>query len=334
MDILKTCTSNIIEKEKIDLDLLKNTIDLLYLIEQDTIISETELTKKLKLDAEQIKKIINILAKKNYIKISKAQALSLYSLTEEGKRYFIKILRIFSDSNFKLEPNYYEKFFKKKGAPPFLGFMIADKDGKTLNTTEVYDGVFKEYIVPEYERTQADHELIPMFINALEKFAAEINIQNLTDFKLKGTNIKMQTFRYDFFTVTLFMNANTNTRSFKDEIYEWFNTLFKIHEREFQKSYYSGEVSSLLQIRSQWKKWLHDLNQKYNDLAINLNIFDIRQSVSLYEKLEKISRDFNIKYSIMIQKIKQLKKALMKAVYEENYHDIRTIAKDLSKLNL
>ena len=179
-----------------------------------------------------------------------------------------------------------------------------------------------------------DLELIPMFISALEKFSSEINIQNLSGFKLKGTNIKMQTYRYDLVTTTFFMNANTNIKSVIDEINDWFENLLKKNEKEFERSIYSGDVSWLVQLSNEGRKWLDGLNQKYKEMAINLDIFDFRQATDLYEKLENISANINVKYSIFIQKIKNLKNNLLKAVYEEKFQDIRNIAKNIRDLKV
>jgi GTPase SAR1 family protein len=334
MDILKTCTSKLVDIEIIDLNLLKNTIDLLYYIRQEIVISKTDLLKKLRITDEILNHIIEILENKNYIKISKAQELPLFSLTDKGKKYFEIILNNFSLEGFKFETNYYETVLEKKEIPPFLGFMIADKDGKTLMTTEVYDGIFDKFFKSEDQEIQTDYELIPMFISALEKFSSEINIQNLSGFKLKGTNIKMLTYRYDLVTTTFFMNANTNVKSVKEEINDWFENLLNKNEKEFERSIYSGDISWLVQISNEGRKWLDELNQKYKKMAINLDIFDFRQATDLYEKLENISANINVKYSIFIQKTKNLKNNLLKAVYEEKFQDIRSIAKNIRDLKV
>ena len=62
-----------------------------------------------------------------------------------------------------------------------------------------------------------------MFISALEKFALELNIQNLSGFSLKGTNLKMQIFCFDQFTVTLFSNPSVNVKNIDYKINNYFN---------------------------------------------------------------------------------------------------------------
>ena len=82
--------------------------------------------------------------------------------------------------------------------PPFLGCFVADKNGKTLIKFEVFKGALDFFIKEGFNEGEKDNcldiELIPMFISALERFSAEINIKDLSGFKLEGKNIKLQTF--------------------------------------------------------------------------------------------------------------------------------------------
>ena len=201
-------------------------------------------------------------------------------------------------------------------------------------TTEVCDGVFNFCLKPENEEVLNDPELIPMFISALEKFSCEINIKNLSGFKLRGTNIMMQTFHYEIFTVTLFMNANVNFKPFKEEMDEWFEKIFNNHNKEFEKSVIIGDVSKLQHLIVDGRKWLNELNQKYEKMAINLKIFDFQQATDLYEKMQIIYRDYQFKYSIYLKKINKLKENFMKAFYNENFIEIREIAKSVKNLKV
>ncbi len=334
MEILKLCTSMISGKERKNLDLVEDLINILYLINKDVVISKSDLSNMFKLDEKALDNLIIILEKKNYIKITKTHDYPLYSLTDQGKLYFEEILKEFTEEGFKLETCLFETKMEEKSAPPFLGFMIADKDGKTLLTSEVYEGVFNDFFQTKNDEMQPDHDLIPMFINALEKFSTEINIKDLSGFKLKGTNIKMQTFRYDLITVTLFMNADTNIKSPKDEINTWFNNLFTTHEKKFEYSILTGDISQIVQIHNDGTNWLKKLNEEYKEKAINLQIFDFRQATDLYEKLEHISSRVKVSHSILIQKIKNLKNNLMKAIYAEDFQEIREIAKTSSDLKI
>ena len=334
MEILKTCTSKLIDKERVNFDLLKITIDLLYFIHEEIVISKMDLIKKLKVSDKKMDYIMNVLDNEGFIKVSKAQNLPLYSLTVKGKKYFNDISRDFFIDSFNVETNLLEANLKGKLRPPLLGFMVADKDGKTLMTTELYDDIFGEILNSKNDEIHTDHELIPMFICALERFSGELNIQNLSGFKLKGTNIRLQTYRYDIITVTLFINGRTNIRPIKDQIKDWFDNFFKKYEKEFESSIISCNVSRLVELREEGREWLVDLNQKYQKLAVNIEIFDFRQATELYEKLEDISQNVNVNYSTLIQKVKTLKTNLMNAVYDENFKEIRDIANVVHNLKV
>lgn len=329
MEILKTCTSKLIDKERVNFDFIKITIDLLYFIHEEIVISKMDLIKKLKVSDKKMDYIMNLLENEGFIKVSKAQNLPLYSLTVKGKKYFNDISRDFLIDSFNVETN-----LKGKLRPPLLGFMVADKDGKTLMTTELYDDIFGEILNSNKEDIHTDHELIPMFICALERFSGELNIQNLSSFKLKGTNIRLQTYSYDIITLTLFINGRTNIRPIKDQIKDWFENFFKKYEKEFESSIISCNVSKLVELREEGREWLVDLNQQYQKLAVNLEIFDFRQATELYEKIEDISKKVNVNYSTLIQKVKTLKTNLMNAVYDENFKEIRDIANVVHNLKV
>ena len=334
VEILKTCTSKLIENESIDFNILKNAIDLLFHIQQNVVISKDDLIKKLSFSDQSLDQIIKLLVKKNHINISRIHELPVFSLTQSGKKFFEVVLSDFALEKFKFESNFIESISTKKDIPPFIGFMIADRNGKTLTTTEAYDGVFDEIFQSENSEMPCDIELIPMFINALEKFSAEINIQNLSGFKLKGTNIKMQTFRLDLITITVFMSSDTNVKAYKDEIIAWFNHIFEINEREFEKSILTGDVSWFAEFNAKGREWLNLLNQNYTNNAINIDIFDYRQATNLYQKLDNIFHNYQIKSSVNLQKIKKLRNNLMYAFYNEDFGEIREIAEKVSSLNV
>jgi len=334
MEILKTCTSKLIENETIDLNILKNAIDLLFHIQQNVVIAKDDLIKKLSFSAQTLDQIIKILEKKNHINTSIIHDLPVYSLTQSGKKFFKIILKDFALEKFKFESNFIENVSAKKEFPPFIGFMIADRDGKTLVTTESHDGIFDEIFHSENDEMIGDNELIPMFINALEKFSTEINIQNLSGFKLKGTNIKMQTFRFDLITITIFMSSDTNAKAYKDEIRVWFTHIYELNEKAFENSISTGDVTWFAELSAKGREWLKILNNNYTNNAINIDIFDYRQATNLYQKMDNIFQNYQIKSSVNLQKIKKLRNNLMYAFYNEDFGEIREIAEKVSNLNV
>jgi len=334
IDILKVSTSELTEFEEDDFKFLKNTIDLLFQIQNDVVISKTDLIKKLNISNKAIENIIKILENKNHIKISKkAQDIPVFSLTDKGKEYFDTILKNFSLEKFEIDTNDIEMISERVGEPPFLGFLISDNHGRTLISTEVYDGVFDKFLRKDNEETFTDFELIPMFISALESFSKVLNIKDLSGFKLKGTNIKMQTIRYQLLTITLFMRRDTNIKAVMDQIKKWFDNIFEKYENDFETSINTGQISHLNHLTVKGKKWLDKLNQEYKKISISTEIIDLKHVTDLHEKLDEISSNLDLKHSIQIQKLKELKSNLLIAASEENFQEIKEIAKKIKYIH-
>jgi len=328
MDIMKTCMSEKLTTEKIDLNLLQYTIDFLFEVQKSVLISKNDLQIKLKVSDETIDHISKLLNNRGHIDILKINERTIFSLTDKGNTYFKEILKKFSMQNLiKIEKDYFKKDVPKgPKVPPYLGFLIADKDGKSLVSVEVYDGSFDLFLNVEEEEMKTDFALIPMFISALEKFSEEINIKNLGGFQLKGTNIEMQTLSFESYTATLFINPETNLKIFEDVIIEWFEGLFEAHEKEFESAIKTGYITTVKDLTMEGREWLNKLNQKYEEMALNLDIFDYDQAKKLYYYIDEITADINFKYTLVLQKIKKLKNDLMKAILVEDFQEVKEIA--------
>ncbi len=103
-------------------------------------------------------------------------------------------------------------------------------------------------------QSKADIELIPMFISALEKFSMEINIKDLSGFNLSGTNLNMQIFGYDNYTVTFFMNPNINKEVVESQIYIYFFNLFEDNKNLFKDAIRIGSIEGILPFQEQGRK--------------------------------------------------------------------------------
>ena len=172
-----------------------------------------------------------------------------------------------------------------------------------------------------------------MFISALEKFSLELNIKDLSGFSLKGSNLKMNIFGYEDFTVTFFMNPDINIDPVQNKIYNYFKNIFEEYEKDFENALTSGQIDGLFPIIDQGRKWLEDLNKSYEEMIINLEIFDTEHAKVLYSKMDELYKRVNIKFSMTLEKIKKLKVNLMKAIIENDIEELKKIAestKDLS----
>ncbi len=127
-----------------------------------------------------------------------------------------------------------------------------------------------------------------MFISALEKFAEEINIKDLPGFKLEGSNLKIHTVKYEICTFCLFMRTDVNFDTVKDYVFDWFNNLMESHKSKIEMSIESGNMLYSNSLKGDTKKWLDKLTQKYNNLVINLEVYDFEQVKKLYQQLDDL----------------------------------------------
>ncbi len=334
IEILKISLEEENTPEKFDFLYLKETVRLLHLVDQELIASKKDLREKLDLTEIDLNKIIDNLVKKGIIQFSPIIEENVLSLTEKGKNNFNKIMNNFSLNNilpFKNEA-IISDVPKDKKIPPFLGFFVANKDGLTLMTVELYNGILLNYLKSrilneEKIEVKFNVDLIPIFISALEKFAQELNIQNLSGFSLKGTNLKMQIFCFDQFTVTLFSNLSVNVKNIGYKINNYFNELFDNYNVEFNISNQSGDISNLTVIKEDCMNWLKELNKFYEDIIFSLDYCDIECGENFYNTLDDFQNEVNFEFSLIKEKIKKLKINLMNAILTENFEEIQKLIK-------
>jgi len=334
IEILKISLEEEITPEKFDFFFLKETVRLLHLIDQELLASKKDLQEKLDITEIDLNKIIDNLAKKGIIQFSPIINDNVLSLTEKCKNNFNKIMNNFSLNN--ILPFENEAIIsdvpKDKKIPPFLGFFVANKDGLTLMDVELYNGILLNYLKSralnkENIEVKFETDLIPMFISALEKFAQELNIQNLSGFSLKGTNLKLQIFSFDQYTVTLFSNPSVNVKNIDYKINNYFNELFDNYHLEFNTSIQSGDFSNLKIIKEDGVNWLKELNKSYEHIIFSLDSCDIECGENFYNTLDDFQNEVNFEFSLITEKIKKLKIDLMNAILMENFEEIQRLIK-------
>ena len=342
IEIVKICLQDEISSDNFDFLLLNETIMLLQLIDQELIISKKDLHERSSITKEKLNRIIDHLVQKGQIQLSPVRDENVLSLTEKGKINFNKILKNFSLNtilSFKSNANVSD-ISKPAKFPPFLGYFIANKDGIVLLKVELYKGALLSYLKNKFtnknniKEDKYDVDLIPMFISALEKFSQEINIQNLSGFSLMGTNLKMQIFGFDQYTVTVFSNPNVNVKNIEYTIENYFKNFFETHDYEFQEAVKTGSLSEISYLEEMGAKWLEELNKSYEHTIINLELFDTESTKDLYDKLNELQDEVNREFSLTLEKIKKLKTELMKALVHEDFEEVKMLAKIFQKLKM
>jgi len=332
IEIMKSCIVDETSEEALMFNVIDESVKLIHIIDDEIVIPKEELHKKLNRPANLINYLIKSLDIKGHLKIEPLNNQELISLTEKGKNYFKNVLKSFSDTSLEVLQSNLEKTI-----PPFIGAFIADKDGRTLLKLELFDDALEKFLITENltdsNAVPVDLDLIPMFISALEKFSQELNIQDLSGFGLKGSNLGMHILTYEKFTVTFFMNPNVNIEPVINKINNYFINLFDEYKNDFELSLNTGQIDGLFPLMKLGKKWFKDLNETYNNMIINLEIYDLENAQQLYSKIDDLFSRVDVNYSLILERIKKLKVNLMKAILENDFEELKKIAqitRDLS----
>lgn len=332
IDIMKICLHELISDEGLLFNMIDESLKVIHQIDNEVVLPKKGLSEKLNRPKKLINYLVESLVRKKHIEISNVEGKELLSLTEKGKTIYKDIFNKFSRNilaNFGEESIISESSSEQK-SPPFIGAFIADKDGRSLSKLELYENALEEFIsnnVPtDGSIVPVELDLIPMFISALEKFSLELNIQDLTGFSLKGTNLRMHVFGFDDYTVTIFMNPDVNIKAIENKIKNYFKNLFDKYNTEFEKSVATGQIDNLYPAIDEGKKWLNELNDSYQSKVINSEIFDNKQAKDLYTKIDGLYDDISKQFSITLEKIKKLKVKSMKSILENNFEELKKIA--------
>jgi len=332
IDIMKICLQDILPDEGLLLNIVDESIKLIHQIDKEVVITKGYLHEQLNRPEKLINYLVDSLVSKGHIEINHVENKDLLSLTNKGKVIYNKILSGFSSAPFNKSErslNATELTVEEK-APSFIGALIANKDGISLLNIELFDNALKNFIshsVPNDDTIiPFDLELIPMFISALEKFSLELNIQDLTGFGLKGSNLKMHIFSYDNYTVTIFMNPNINLKAIENKINNYFKNLFEAHKDKFEMGIKTGKLDDLFPLKETGRTWLEELNKSYQNMVINSEIMDKEIAQVLYSKIDDLYDDINKEFSVTLEKVKKLKVDIMKSIIEKDFEELKKIS--------
>ncbi len=332
IDIMKICLQDILPDEGLLLNIVDESIRLIHEIDKEVVITKENLLKRLNRPEKLINYLVKSLGIKGHIEINRVENKDLLSLTNKGKVIYKNILNRFSSVPFnKSERNLNAtELIIKERVPSIIGAIIADKDGRSLIKLELFDDALKRFIsktIPIDDTIiPVDLELIPMFISALEKFSLELNIQDLTGFGLKGSNLKMNIFSFDDYTVTLFMNPNINLKAIENTINNYFEILFEDYRDKFEMAIRTGKIDDLIPIKKLGRIWLDELNKSYQNMIINSEIMDKEQAQILYNKIDELYDEINKEFSVTLEKVKKLKVDIMKSIIEKDFEELKKIA--------
>jgi len=175
---------------------------------------------------------------------------------------------IYCDKDFYLNPC--ESPFPRQ-APPVIGCLISDKDGKSIVSFEVFKGAIKFFmnINDEFSQNQGEFQidLIPMYVSAIELLSRELKIQGLPGIEINGTNIKLKIlFKFEDFTITLFVNPNIDFTVIEDLVNAYLTNLIEEFNDEFNDMKCKSSNDFINFLERIGLCWLIDLNNDYIQL--------------------------------------------------------------------
>ena len=167
-----------------------------------------------------------------------------------------------------IEISYLSTDFHK--IPPIIGVMICDINGNAIlviehNTKNINGyGSINSYL-SEKDKHLIDLNLISGYFSALKSFAGEINIKNLSNIEIDGSNIKVQIYMLCAnYMIIIFLNSNTELNSnIKLRVIKYFEETLRKQENEFRyfNAPYSREILRTLEYNG--KIWLKKFNRNY-----------------------------------------------------------------------
>jgi DNA-binding PadR family transcriptional regulator len=346
---------NEISSRDIDENTLNAIIKVLYHVHKEVVTSQKGLTIKLNLTTNEINTAFKYLTKRGFVELTVVNNVEIYSLTDKAKEDFNDVLK---------DLHLYKQFQHlianienetpiigvpaDESIPSFIGCFIADKAGKTLLTFELYDGALETFIkrppnisIPlegDDMPGEFDIELVPMFVSALEKFSREINMQELSELKITGINLKMQTFSYEKYTVTFFVNPSVNIKPIEKKVRDYFQILFSKYKEEFEVSLRTGFVDNISHLNELGQEMLKELNKyvylvEFKNIVGNLDEYDQTHAKHVYGELNKLQDECLSKFSLMIEKIKKLKIYALKTMLNDDLEELKEIINKMQVIN-
>ena len=130
------------------------------------------------------------------------------------------------------------------------------------------------------------------------------------------------------------MRTDVNFETVKEYTLVWFDDLMEVHKSKIEMSIETGNMVYSNSLKEDTKNWLEKLTQKYNDMVINIEIYDFEQVKKLYQQLDDLYSKIDFKYSMTLKKLKKLKIDLMEASSDNNFIKIREVVKKIKELEI
>ncbi len=302
-------------ENKIDFDLVKTNTSLFHILHEKKVLSLNKLQDHLKLEESTVLTLIQPYVEAELLNIQDVEEEKLVYLLEKGEIFYKKILRTFEDIGSKAIQPATETTDVDSIAKYLHGIIISDMHGKTLLTIETEPGSLDKALNAS-KNEQFDIELIGMFLNALQKFSQEINVQNLSSFRVQGGNLKITSISRKNLTLTLFTAPEVEAGNIKEDFDNLFDSFLTKYETYIPAFHTTGNVSPFVKWIPEAKEKITTIIERYKETKGKAEIFDAIKAKKMYAYLNEVDdKKFELKKQLHL---KNLKVNLLETIISED----------------
>ena len=313
---------------KIDFDLVKTNTSLFHILHEKKVLSLNKLQEHLKIEESTVLTLIHPYVEAELLNIQDVKEEKLVYLLEKGEIFYKKILKTFEEIGSKaLQPK--EETTDIDSISSYLyGLIISDMHGKTLISIETEPGSLDRALNAE-NNDQFDIELIGMFLNALQKFSQEINVQNLSSFRVQGANLKISSISKKDLTLTLFTSPKIEAGDLKEEFDNLFDLFLSKYEKFIPAFNKTGNVSPFIDWISEGEGIMKNIVEKYKETLLESAIFDKEKAKEMYTNLNEVDdKDFDVEKQLQLRNFKV---KLLETIIAEDGPTFKSMEKELKK---
>jgi len=302
-------------EDKIDFDLVKLNTALFHILLEKKVMSLKKLVDHLKIEKSTLEALIQPYEEAELLNIQDVEKEKLVYLLEKGEIFYKKILRTFEDIGSKTIQPVTETTDVDSIAKYLHGLIISDMHGKTLLTIETEPGSLDKALNAS-KNDQFDIELIGMFLNALQKFSQEINVQNLSSLRVQGGNLKITSISRKNLTLTLFTAPEVEAGNIKEDFDNLFDSFLTKYEDYIPTFHKTGNVSPFMKWIPEAKENITTIIEKYKENKGKADIFDAEKAKKMYAYLNEVDdKKFELKKQLHL---KNLKVKLLETIISED----------------
>ena len=286
---------------KIDFDLVKLNTQLFHILQEKKVMSLKKLEIHLNIDESTLESLINPYVEAELLNKQKVENEILVYLLEKGEIFYKKIIK-----TFEVESKAQTALITDVDSIGnyLYGLIISDMYGKTLLSIETEPDSLNKALNAT-NNDQFDIELIGMFLNALQMFSQEINIQNLSSFRVQGANLKISSISKQNLTLTLFTSPKIEAGDLKEDFDNLFDLFLSKYEKFIPTFHTTGNVSPFIDWIPEAEGIMKNIINKYKDTKEKAKNFDVEKAKNLYAYLNEVDeKKFKLEKQLQFRNLK------------------------------